>query len=187
MADFTFSQPERRSFLRPALIAAAVLGGVFALVFLLNPHRIADLAVTHTAVLATHTVFNGGSMVVGSQSQAEDDLYVLATVRIDDRLKLPLFIKDITGTLTLPDDSVATASAVEKNDLANLYVTFPKLQPLASSPLLRESAIAPGQHAEGMVLLHYPTTQAVWEQRKSATVTIDFYHQGELTVTIPKP
>jgi len=186
MADPTFSQPEPRTFLVPVLIATAILGVVFALILWLTPHRIADLAVTHTAVLPTRTVFTSGTMVVGNQDQAEEDLYILATVRIDDRLKLPLFINDITGTLTLPDDSASTTSAIEKNDLANVYTTFPALKPLASAPLLRQTAIQPGGHAEGMVLLHFPTTQAVWDQRKSATVTIDFYHQGPLSVTIPK-
>jgi len=186
MAELTFSQSERRSFLVPALVAVAVLGGIFALLFWLNPHRVADLAVTHTAILPTHTVFKSETMLVGAQEQAEDDLYVLATVRIDDRLRLPLFIKDITATLTTPQGE-ATASAVQKNDLPNLYVTFPALKPLASAPLLRETAIQPGEHAEGMVLLHFPVAQAQWDQRQSAVITIDFYHQGELTVPIPKP
>jgi hypothetical protein len=185
MAELTFSQSERRSFLVPILIALAVLAIAGAGIYLYMPHRVADLAVTHTAILPTHTVFKSETMLVGAQQQAEDDLYVLATVRIDDRLRLPLFIKDITATLTTPQGE-ATASAVQKNDLPNLYVTFPALKPLASAPLLRETAIQPGGHAEGMVLLHFPTTQAVWDQRKSATVTIDFYHQGPLSVTIPK-
>ena len=185
MADPTFSQPEPRTFLVPVLIATAILGVVFALILWLTPHRIADLAVTHTAVLPTRTVFTSGTMVVGNQDQAEEDLYVLATVRIDDRLRLPLFIKDITATLTTPEGET-TASAVQKNDLPNLYLTFPALKPLASAPLLRETAIQPGQHAEGMVLLHFPIAQAQWDQRQSAVITIDFYHQGELTVPIPK-
>jgi hypothetical protein len=186
MADLSFSQPERRSFLVPGLIALAVLGIVFTLLFTLTPHRIADLTVTHTAILPTHTVYKSGAMIVGKPDQAQDDLYVLTTVRVQNDLKLPLFIKDITGTLTSADDSQATTSAVEKLDLPNLYITFPALKPLASPPLLRETAIPPGQSAEGMVLLHFSADQPIWDQRKSATVTIDFYHQGPLTVTIPK-
>ena len=186
MADFAFSQPERRSFLVPGIIAVAVLGAVFVLVFTLNPHRIADLTVTHTAILPTHTVFASGSMVVGRPDQAQDDLYVLTTVHIKDDLRLPLFIKDITGTLSTADGD-ETTSAVQKRDLDSLYVSFPALKPMASAPLLRETQIAPGQSAEGMVLLHFTQPQTAWDQRKAATVTIDFYHQGPLTVTIPKP
>ena len=187
MADLNFSQPERPNFLVPALIAVGVLAAVFALVFTLNPHRVADLAVTHTAVLPTHTVFGPVSNVVGDQPAAEDEFYVLATIRIEDKLRLPLFLKDLSGTLTTADGSVVTTSAVEKNDLAGLYITFPALKPLASAPLLRETEIPPGQHAEGMVLLHFPVDQTTWDQRKSAIVTIDLYHQDPLTVEIPKP
>jgi hypothetical protein len=186
MADLNFSQPERRSFLVPGVIAAVVLGGIFAVLFWINPHRVADLSVTHTAILPTHTVFKSGSTLVGAHDPAQDDLYVLATVRIDDKLRLPLFIEDITATLTT-DQGDLTTSAIEKNDLDNLYITFPALKPLASPPLLRESDIQPGEHAEGMVLLHFPITQSIWDQRKSATITIALYHQGPQTVTIPKP
>jgi hypothetical protein len=187
MADLKFSQPERRNFLVPALIALAVLGAIFAVLYAVFPHRIADLSVTHTAILPTHTVFKSDSMVVGAHDQAQDDLYVLTTVHVDNKLKtVPLFIKDITGTLTTDDGDMNT-TAVEKNDLSNLYITFPALKPLASPPLLREISIAPGGSAEGMVMLHFSVPQSAWDQRKSATVTVDFYHQGPFTVTIPKP
>ena len=187
MAELTFSQSERRSFLVPILIALAVLAIAGAGIYLYMPHRVADLAVTHTAILPTHTEFKTDSRLVGAQTESQDDLYVLATVRIDDRLHVPLFISDITGALTTADDAVVTSSAVQKSDLENLYFTFPKLKPLASAPLVRESTIPPGDHAEGMVLLHFPLTEADWNNRKSATVTVEFYHQGQFTVTIPKP
>ena len=38
-----------------------------------------------------------------------------------------------------------------------------------------------------MVLIHFPVTEEVWKQRKSANVNIEFYHQGTFTVTLPKP
>jgi hypothetical protein len=186
MADLTFSQSERRSYLVPALIAVVVLAAFLGFFYLRTPMRIADGTVTHTAVLPTHTVFKTGSKVVGAQETAEDDLYVLASVQIDNHLKVPLFISDITGAVTTTDDNVTTTSAIEKNDLANLYFTFPALKPLASDPLLRESAIRPGEHAEGMVLLAFPLTESDWNSRKSAAVTVEFEHQGSITIAITK-
>jgi hypothetical protein len=190
MSELSFSQAERRSnFLVPLLIACVVVGVIFAYVYM-RPHRIADITVTHTNVLPTHTVFKSLSKVVGHEDQAEDDLYVLTTIRIDNHLKIPLTIDDITGTLTPPDDSAepATASAIPKTDLDGMYVTFPALKPLSGPPLPRETSIAPGDHAEGMVMLHFPVTEADWNNRKSASVTISFYHQPDpFTVTIPKP
>jgi hypothetical protein len=186
MADLTFTQPERRNYLVPGLLALAVLAVFFGYLYWRTPLRIADGTVTHTNILPTHTVFKTGSTLVGATDQAEDFLYVLTTVRIDNHLKVPLFINDITGTFTAQDDTGTETSAIEKNDLANMFVTFPALKPLASDPLLRESSIQPASHAEGMVLLALPITEADWNQRKSATVTITFYQQGTLTVTIPK-
>ena len=188
MSELTFAQSERRNFLVPVLIALVVVGGVFAWVYL-RPHRIADLSITHVTVVPEHTVFESLSKVVGHQSEAQDDLYVLTTVHIVNRLKIPLTINDISGTLTGSDDSVdpITTTAVQKGDLDNLYVTFPALKPLAGPPLVRETAIQPGDHADGMVLLHFPVAQADWDKRKSATVTVDFYKQEPFTLTIPNP
>jgi hypothetical protein len=186
MSELKFSQPERRNFLVPILIAVAVLGGAIAYLYLRTPFSIADVTVTHTNILPTHTVFKTGSIVLGRQETAEDDLYVLTTVHVDNHLKVPLFLSDITGNLTGPDDSSSDTSAIQQSDLPNLYITFPALKPLAGDPLLRESTIPPGGHAEGMVLLHFPLTQTDWDNRKSATVTVEFYHQGSATATIPK-
>ena len=190
MADFSFSQPEQRSFLVPGLIAVVVLAVVGFLVFRLSPQTTAEATVTHVDVYAAHTVFKTESNVVG-QDAAEDDLYVLADVRITDRLRLPLFLKDFTASLMPSDGSAQPAtSAVEKHDLKNLYTSFPAVGKLAAAqrvPLLeRESRIEPGQTVEGYVVLHFPVTEAVWKSRQDAVLTIDLYHQDSLTVSLPK-
>lgn len=186
MPDLSFAQPERRNFLVPILIAAAIVAAGLGLYYGATPHSTAELSIPHTATLATHTEYATNTRLVGVRDPAEDIFYVVTTVHIRNRLKLPLFIKDITGTLTAPDGTVRTVSAVESSELPNLYVAFPKLKPLASPPLLRESTIAPHADAEGMVILALPATQEDWDKRKSATVTVDFYHQGSFNVDIPK-
>jgi hypothetical protein len=187
MSELSFAQPERRSFLVPALIAIAVLAIVFAGIYLYVPHGTTGLTVTHVAVLPTHTVFNSDSKIVGQKPRFDDDLYILATVRVDNRLRVPLTLDDITGTITASDGAESTTSALQKRDLPNLYVVFPALVPLASAPLVRESIIQPAGRAEGMVLLHYPIAQAEWDQRKSASITLKFYNQDPITVPLPKP
>ena len=186
MSELSFAQPERRNFLVPALIAIAVLALVFAGIYLYVPHSTADLTITHLAVLPEHTVFTSDSKVVGQQARFDDDLYILATVRVDNRLRVPLTLDDITGTITAPDGAEST-TALQKRDLPNLYAVFPALVPLASAPLVRESIIQPAGRAEGMVLLHYPILQAEWDQRKSASITLKFYNQDPITVPLPKP
>jgi len=184
VSEIHLDQPAHRNLLAPVLIAFVILGIAIALLIRFTPHRVADLEITHTAVYPSHIVFKSGSLVVGSD-KVEDDLYVLTTLRITDRLNLPLFIKDFTATLTTADGDIVTTSAAEKTDLAATYVTFPALKDMASEPLLRETLINPGNSAEGMVLLHFPVTLETWNHRRSAVLHIDFYHQGPLSITIP--
>ena len=183
VSDLKFAQPARRNLLAPVLLAFLILGIVLALLLRFTPHKTADLTVTRTSIYPTHTVFKSDSILVANQ-HAEDALYVLTTLRIDDRLHLPLFLKDFTATLTTAEGEEITTSAVENPDLENVYTSFPALKSLASEPLLRDTMISPGQSAEGMILIHFPVTREVWDHRRSAVLNIDLYHQGEQQVLI---
>ena len=183
VSDLTFAQPARRNLLAPVLLAFLILGIVLALVLRFTPHKTADLTITRTAIYPAHTVFASDTIVVANQ-HTQDDLYVLTTLRIDDRLHLPLFLKDFTATLTTAEGEEITTSAVEQRDLDNVYTSFPALKSLASEPLLRDTMISPGQSAEGMILLHFPVTKEVWDRRRSAMLNVDLYHQGEQQVLI---
>jgi hypothetical protein len=185
VSELKFSQPARRNLLAPVLVAFVILGIAIALVLRYTPHTIADLTILRTAVYPTHTLYKSDTMVVG-RDQAQDDLYVLTTIRIEDRLNLPIFLKDFTATLLTADGDQVTTSAVQKTDLENLYTTFPALKPLSSAPLLRETLIDPGHSAEGMILLHFPVTEEEWNHRRSAILHIDLYHQGPISITIPQ-
>jgi hypothetical protein len=167
----------------PVLLAFLILGIILALVLRFTPHKTADLAITRTIIFPTHTVFKSETLVVANQ-HTEDDLYVLTTLHIDDRLNLPLFLKDFTATLTTAEGEEVTTSAVEEQDLNNVYTSFPGLKPLATQPLLRETMISPGQSAEGMILLHFPVTKDVWDHRRNAVLHVDLYHQGVQDVLI---
>lgn len=184
MTDLKFAQPARHNLLAPVLIAFLLLGIAIALVIRYTPSRTVNLTVSHTSLYPTHTVFKSDSIVVGSD-KAEDNLYVLANLRVDDPLRLPLILKDFTATLTTADDQKITSSAAEEKDLPNIYTSFPALQSMASKPLVRDTLIAPGASAEGMVLLQFPVTKDVWNHRKSAVLHVDLYHQGTFTVAIP--
>ncbi|MEO8734980.1 MAG: hypothetical protein ABI380_00420 [Edaphobacter sp.] len=184
MTDLKFAQSPRHNLLAPVLIAFLLLGIAIALVIRHTPRQAVDLTLTHTAVYPTHTVFKSDSIVIGSD-KSEDDLYVVATLRVEDPLHLPVFLKDFTATLTTADDQQITTSAAEEKDLPNIYTSFPALKPLVSPPLRRETLIAPGTSAEGMVLLHFPITQDVWNHRKSAVLNVDLYHEGDFPITIP--
>jgi hypothetical protein len=185
VSQLTFSQPVRRNLLAPVLIAFLLLGIVIALLIRATPHRTAELTITRTVVFPAHTVFKSNTTLVG-HDQSQDDLYILTTLRIDDQLRLPLFLKDFTATLTTADGQELTTSATEQQDLDAIYTAFPVLKPLASEPLLRETMINPGQSAEGMVLLHFPINKAVWDSRRTSVLNVDFYHQGLQAVPIDR-
>jgi hypothetical protein len=185
VSALTFAQPVRRNLLAPVLLAFLLLGIVLALVIRATPHRTAELTITRTQIFPTHTVFKSESTVVG-HGQSQDDLYILTNLRIDDRLRLPLFLKDFTATLTTADGQEFNTSATEKQDLDTVYTAFPALKLLSSDPLLRETMIDPGQSAQGMVLLHFPITREVWDHRRTATLNIDLYHQGQQGVLISR-
>jgi hypothetical protein len=185
VSDLKFAQPARRNLLAPVLLAFLILGIVLALLLRFTPHRTADLTITRTTIYPTHTVFKSESIVVANE-RAEDVLYVFTTLHIDDRLRLPLFLKDFTATLTTGEGEEITTSAVEKLDLDNVYTSFPGLKPLASEPLLRDTMISPGQSAEGMILLHFPVTKEVWDHRRKAVLNVDLYHQGQQEILISR-
>jgi hypothetical protein len=183
--DLVFAQPARRNILVPVLLALFILGIVVALLLRFTPRRTATLTIAHTAILPTHTIFKGESILVGRDT-AQDDLYVVTTLRVEDNLRLPLFIKDLTATLVTAEGQQIATSAAEEHDLPNIYTSFPALKPLSSAPLLRETLINSGETAQGMVLLHFPVTQSVWDHRRSATVTVDLYHQGPQDAVITR-
>jgi hypothetical protein len=176
VAPLTFSQSERRNLLPPILIALAVLAVAFVLYSRINPNIHPQVNVTQTNIYNAHTVIKSESLLVG-HDQSQDDLYVLTTLHIVNPLKFPIFIKDFTGTLITADGQLINSSAIQKGDLPDLYTAFPNVKKLASTPLYRDTTIPPGQSAEGMVILHFSADKDAWAYRKSANVSVDFYHQ----------
>jgi hypothetical protein len=176
VATLTFSQSERRNLLPPILIALVILGIAFLLYEHINPNIHPQVTAAHTNIYSAHTVIKSESLLVG-RDQAQDDLYVLTTLHVDNPLKFPLFLRDFTATLVTSDGQLLSSSAVQKDELANLYIAFPDIKKLASIPLYRDTTIQPGQSAEGMVILHFSATKDDWDHRKSANVAVDFYHQ----------
>jgi hypothetical protein len=191
MPEFNPGLIPSRSPLPSILIAAGVLVAVAAAVFYLNPRKTADISVTRVQLYSAHTATTAmksdiGRHIMGAASQPQDDLYVLLTVKVTDKLRLPLFIKDETAVLTASDHTVTEVSALQKQELANAYLTFPALKAMASTPLARDTQIAPGQTVEGMVVLHFPyAVEENWRKRESATLTLDLFHQSPQTITIP--
>jgi hypothetical protein len=175
------------------VIAGIVMIVVGAAVYLLNPRKTAEIAVEKTEVFAPHTVFNetpSSSKIIGTTPETEDDVYVVATVRIDDKLRLPLFLASTSATMMTQAGSVA-ATVISAADLPRLEETFPQIEQMVNSakatPLKFDDAIAQGTSRVGTVVLLFPqVSEKDWRGRKSATLTVQFAHDAApIAVSIP--
>ncbi len=139
----------------------------------------------HTDVVETRTVFESHSIVLGAK-QSQDMLFVVETLKVDNQLRLAISLDDFSLNLTNAEGQQMVVKAVQKGDLANLATSFPQLQPLLSTPLLRETSLEPGQAAQGTVVFSLPVPKAMWDARQSAILKVDLYHQPSLYLTLPK-
>ena len=189
MADLNLGPAQERSPLKAILIALAILIVAAAAVFYLNPRKTAELSVPKVQLYAARTTFNaesGGVHVIGQGAHTEDDLYVVATVRVEDKLRLPIFISTVASTYTTPANETLDTTAPSAADLARIEESFPALTPMMAHALDSQTEIAPGSAVEGTVLLHFPgLTEQDWKARKSATLTVNLAHQQPQTITIP--
>jgi hypothetical protein len=183
-------EAKQRSMLVPIVLALLVLGAAgawFAKVYL---HPAVTGTVDRVALFPVHTVFKRPSGTVVGADQTEDALYVLARVTLSDHSEVPLFIKDITGNFTTDDNTQVQASAIEKADLPRLAAMFPAMKAAVDAtgpdPLVREGSVPPGTSGSGYVVFVYNIPQAIWDKRKAAAVSVDFYHQDPVTMQVPK-
>lgn len=172
------------------VIAFVILAVIGVAVFLLNPHKTAEFAVTHVDLFAPHTEFQamrGQTNVIGEQAQTEDDLYVISRIRVEDKLRLPLFISAWTATVTLANGNSVDATLVPARELPRLGETFPKLPSLISQPVLQfNDEVAPGSTYEGTVVLLFPNVkESDWQTKKSAELTLQLRNQNALTTNLP--
>ena len=180
-----------RNSLRPILVSAAVLAVAIAAAFSLYYHHENHAAVELTGLrsltVPLHTVFTHTGKVLGPDT-AEDSLYVVAAVRVTDRSDVPLFVKDITAGLSLPDGSQIEATRIKEKDTDRVLTIVPALRPaiqqIGLPSLQPEQTVAPHTTREGYVLLQINGPETMWTQRREATLTLDFYHQDAATVTL---
>ncbi len=169
---------------------ALVICVVAAALFLYFAHKGPDATVTieHLTVFPVHTTTSANMGQPGTLGQAEthDELYVLAMVKVQSRLKdKPLFLKDLEGSVTSAEGDKRRELAASTSNVPRFFLGYPQMKAEEAPPLLRESTIAPLQSEQGLVLLHFPIDKDTWAHRKSADITVSFYHQQPVTVEIP--
>lgn len=195
MPELSLGPPPERSRLPAILIAVVVLAIVAWLLVRFTPHQTAELSVQKVDLIAPHTVFKqmpGSVHVLGTPAATEDDLYVLVTLRITDKLRLPIFLAGHSATMTAADGSSMDATLVDPSQFHRLGEILPQLAPLltqvqtAGHAWNDDDEIAPGTPLTGSVLLLFPQiSEAQWRAKKSASLTFNLRHQLPQTVTLP--
>lgn len=185
MSEPSFALEERRSFLVPAVIAVALLVVGIVVSMKIFPATNVQVLVTGTKLYAVKTVFHSDTIVVGA-NETDETLFIATTVKLNNKLRTPSTFDDATLVITDATGAQLTAKAAEKSELPNMTVMFPALKPLIATPLLRETEMAPGATAQGELVFSFPVPQAVWDNRKSAEITVGIYHQPSIKVTVPQ-
>ncbi len=189
MSNLDLAPETDRNFLPAVGVAVLVLIVITVIVFLVNPRETAEISVDKVQTYSPHTELKpvpGSLHVLGAEAVAEDDLYVVAKVRITDKLRLPIFVTSTTATLTGPDGNAEQATAVAPVLYPRLEEIFPMLTPMLTDPLNDGDEISPEQTRSVTVLLLFPnTTEEMWHAKKSAVLTIALRNQAAQTVTLP--
>ncbi len=186
--DTTHERGTLRTLLLAALALIALAAAAFSLFYRHENHAPVELTSTRTLVLPFHTTYTHAGKTAGGPEGGDDTTYVVAAVHLNNRADVPLFVKDITATLQLADGTPLPITRIRAGDLDRLLVIIPALKPVLQQigvpPLQPEETIARNTTADGYVLLQVAAPQTAWDTRKSAALSIDFYHQDAATVTL---
>ncbi len=195
MAEFLSSTQEPsnlRKVLITGLIVAAALAAVFGIFYHHENHAPLEATATRVLTLPLHTVYGqskGSAAIVGA-GETEDSIYIVPLLRIQNRSDVPLFLKDITSSVTLGDGRENPGRRIGARDRDRLQQLVPGIAPLlkqASLPALDpEQQVAPNATAEGYAIFLYSMPSTEWDKRQAASVRLDFYHQDAVTIPLPK-
>jgi hypothetical protein len=115
-----------------------------------------------------------------------DEEIVLADVKIKSTTKLPLFLQEMWGEVTLPDGNILQSLAASGEDYKKVFIAYPDLVAKMKPPMPRGITMTPGQEIEGQMIFHFPITQKDWDARKQFDVVIGFINQKSLRLhTMP--
>lgn len=162
-------------------LVAAIVGGYLWATWMGPVHA---GKVESMAVYSIHRELSTGSALGGLDGgkNVYDEVIVVANVHIKSTTKLPLFLHDMWGDVTLADGTTQRDLAANSDDFSKVFVAYPALAPQQKAPLQRDITLSPGQQVDGQIIFHFPINRQQWDQRKSFTVTVDFLHQDPLVM-----
>ena len=195
MSDFLSSASDSgntRKLLLIGLFVALGIAGAFGIFYHHEDHAPMQATATRVLTLPLHTVYGQarGDASTMSGPETEDSIYVIPLLRVKNTTDVPLFIKDVVGSVTLNDGRDNPGRRIGVRDRERLQQMVPGIAPLlrqANLPALDpEQQIAPNSTAEGYAIFLYTMPSTEWDKRQSASVRLDFYHQDAVTIPLPK-
>ncbi|MFN2975184.1 hypothetical protein [Terriglobus aquaticus] len=196
MAEFLSSAPQTgntRKLLLIGLVVALALATGFALFYHHENHAPLQATATRVLTLPLHTVYGSnakGGAAAMEAPETEDSIYVIPLLRVENTSDVPLFIKDVTSSVTLQDGRDNPGRRIGARDRERLQAMVPGITPLVKQtnlpPLDPEGQVAPHSTAEGYAIFLYTMPSTEWDKRKAADVRLDFYHQDAATIPLPK-
>ncbi len=151
----------------------------------LPPAKIVLIALAGLAVVLAIYGFVGRAKPQGAgaidnvaavEIPSQNAMLVALTVTLHNSGEKPLWIHNIEGKLKTASEEYSddAASAV---DFDRYFQAFPALKQNSQAALMPETKILPGNQAHGTVIVSFPVTQQVFDQRKSISVVVHPYDQ----------
>jgi hypothetical protein len=170
-----------------AIVVVVAIIGTYVWVTYTGPVHAGQ--VVSVSAYPIHRELSTGAGLGGLQGQPNvyDEVIVIADVKVKSTTKLPLFLHDMWGEVTLPNGDVLQSLAASGEDYKKVFVAYPALEAQKKTPLPRGITMSPGQEIEGQLIFHYPVAQKDWEGRKQFDVVIGFINQKNLVLhTMPE-
>ncbi|MGA7884539.1 MAG: hypothetical protein WCA44_02260 [Acidobacteriaceae bacterium] len=165
------------------LIAVVVVGGIVAgYVWATYKGPVHAGQVVSMTVYPIHRELStgGGLGQVDGGPNTYDEVIVLADVKIRSTTKLPLYLHEMWGDLTLHEGKTLRSLAAGESDFGKVFVAYPKLASAKKTPVRRDITLQPGQEIDGQMIFHFTVSKQDWDERQSFTVSVDFMNQKPL-------
>ncbi|SRR6266496_2716377 len=123
--------------------------------------------------------------VTAAEVPGQNLILAAVTITLHNSGERPLWIRTLKARLTTSDGKTFDDEAASGVDLDRYAQSFPVLKEKAQPPLLPETKIMSGREQKGTIVVSFPVTKQVFDERKSLTVTIQPYDQ-RLPVVLTK-
>ncbi len=126
----------------------------------------------------TPQAFGSLDNVIAVEIPDQNSTMVALTFTVHNTSEKILYVHTLQGVLkTASGDSPAPADAVSAIDFDRYFQAFPRLKNGAQPPLPPETKIQPGESVTRTIIVAFPVTLDVFNQRKSLSVVIWPYDQ----------